>query len=78
MHCQLTQPESNVVGCGAANCPTVSGLPILPDAVVLVCNYATMLQLYTGHYKTWTVDRGLGLWTGLWTELWTDKLPYLE
>ena len=38
---QLVQPESNVVGCGAANCPTVTGLPILPDAVVLVCNYAS-------------------------------------
>ena len=37
-------PEINRIGCGAAQCPTVSGLPILTNAVVLVCNYATEIQ----------------------------------
>ena len=37
-------PEINRIGCGAARCPTVSGLPILTNAVVLVCNYATEIQ----------------------------------
>ena len=41
---QITNPDINRIGCGAAQCPAVSGLPILTNAVVLVCNYATETQ----------------------------------
>ena len=41
MHMQIMTPELNRIGCGAARCPTILGLSLLPNAVVLVCNYAT-------------------------------------
>ena len=41
VHAQIMNPELNRIGCGAARCPTILGLSLLPNAVVLVCNYAT-------------------------------------
>lgn len=41
---QITNPDINRIGCGVAQCPAISGLPILTNAVVLVCNYATETQ----------------------------------